>query len=45
MTYIGTSIVTIDKILNKLMFGEKSRIEFESNQKIIFDNKKMEPQL
>ena len=48
MVYIGTSIVTIDRILNKLMFDEKclqnQRFQFETNQNIVYDQKKMEPQ-
>ena len=48
MVYIGTSVITVDRILNKLMFDEKclqnQRFEFETNQNIVYDQKKMEPQ-
>jgi hypothetical protein len=47
MMYLGTSVVSLDKILNKLMFDpschKQERCEFETNQNILNEAKRMEP--
>ena len=44
MRYLGSTVTSIDKILNKLMFDEQAakKSEYEVNQNIMYDQKRFE---